>query len=57
MGDNNFNMDYLSMGMSADFQDAIAEGATHIRLGAALFGPRPPAGPLVENQNGKGQLS
>lgn len=57
MGDNNVNMDYLSMGMSADFQDAIAEGATHIRLGAALFGPRPPAGPLVENQNGKGQLS
>ena len=51
MGDNDSNMDYLSMGMSADYQDAIAEGATHIRLGTALFGPRPSAGPLTENQN------
>lgn len=31
----------LSMGMSADFVDAIAEGATHIRVGTALFGSRP----------------
>ena len=30
----------LSMGMSNDFEVAIEEGATHIRLGAALFGPR-----------------
>lgn len=29
-----------SMGMSADFADAIAEGATHVRIGTALFGPR-----------------
>jgi pyridoxal phosphate enzyme (YggS family) len=29
-----------SMGMSADFADAIAEGATHVRVGTALFGPR-----------------
>ena len=29
-----------SMGMSADFETAIAHGATHIRLGAAIFGPR-----------------
>lgn len=30
----------LSMGMSADFAVAIHEGATHIRVGTALFGPR-----------------
>lgn len=32
--------DSLSMGMSADFEAAIAEGATLIRLGTSLFGPR-----------------
>lgn len=31
----------LSMGMSDDVAVAIAEGATHVRLGTALFGPRP----------------
>ena len=31
----------LSMGMSGDFEAAIAEGSTHIRVGTALFGPRP----------------
>ena len=31
----------LSMGMSHDFEIAIEEGATHIRIGSALFGPRP----------------
>lgn len=30
----------LSMGMSGDFELAIAEGATEIRLGSAIFGPR-----------------
>jgi len=30
----------LSMGMSADFRDAIAEGATHLRIGAAITGKR-----------------
>lgn len=30
----------LSMGMSGDFEVAIEEGATHIRIGTALFGPR-----------------
>jgi len=30
----------LSMGMSHDFEVAIEEGATHIRVGTALFGPR-----------------
>ena len=31
----------LSMGMSNDYETAISEGATHIRLGTALFGSRP----------------
>lgn len=34
------NIDTLSMGMSNDFEAAIAEGATIIRLGTAIFGPR-----------------
>jgi pyridoxal phosphate enzyme (YggS family) len=32
----------LSMGMSADFATAIAMGATHVRVGSAIFGGRPP---------------
>jgi PLP dependent protein len=34
----------LSMGMSADFEAAIACGATHVRLGTAIFGARPAPG-------------
>ena len=30
----------MSMGMSGDYADAIAEGATLVRVGTALFGPR-----------------
>ena len=30
----------LSMGMSADFETAIAHGATHVRVGSAIFGAR-----------------
>jgi len=33
-------LDTLSMGMSADFESAIAAGATLVRIGSALFGPR-----------------
>ena len=33
-------LDTLSMGMSADFESAIAEGATLVRIGTALFGSR-----------------
>ena len=33
-------LDTLSMGMSGDFESAVAEGATLIRIGTALFGPR-----------------
>ncbi|WP_153099751.1 YggS family pyridoxal phosphate-dependent enzyme [Paraburkholderia hayleyella] len=32
----------LSMGMSADFAQAIAHGATHVRVGSAIFGDREP---------------
>lgn len=35
-----FEVDTLSMGMSADWEVAVEEGATMIRLGTALFGPR-----------------
>lgn len=35
------NLRELSMGMSHDFEVAIEEGATMVRLGTALFGPRP----------------
>ncbi len=37
--DNNY-IRYLSMGMSGDFTDAIAEGANMVRIGTRLFGPR-----------------
>ena len=33
-------LDTLSMGMSADFAEAVAAGATLVRIGTALFGPR-----------------
>ena len=36
--DNSF--EYLSMGMSEDFEDAIAAGATMVRVGSAIFGRR-----------------
>ncbi len=35
-----FDLDTLSMGTSADLEAAIAEGATLVRIGTALFGPR-----------------
>ena len=44
MSDNQTEMDCLSMGMSGDYEDAIREGATLVRVGTALFGPRPPMG-------------
>lgn len=37
-------VDTLSMGMSGDLEAAIAEGATIVRVGTALFGARPPKG-------------
>ncbi|MCY4358416.1 MAG: YggS family pyridoxal phosphate-dependent enzyme [Gammaproteobacteria bacterium] len=43
------DMDTLSMGMSNDFEAAIAEGSTLIRIGTALFGLREPASTSVQN--------
>jgi uncharacterized pyridoxal phosphate-containing UPF0001 family protein len=40
LNSSGFDLDILSMGMSGDFDIAIAEGATEIRLGTALFGAR-----------------
>jgi len=37
----------LSMGMSGDFEIAVEEGATMVRVGTAIFGPRPPRVPLL----------
>lgn len=37
-------MDVLSIGTSADYEAAIAAGATHVRIGTAVFGPRAPKG-------------
>jgi pyridoxal phosphate enzyme (YggS family) len=37
---DNVSMECLSIGMSDDYDDAIAEGSTMIRVGTAIFGPR-----------------
>jgi uncharacterized pyridoxal phosphate-containing UPF0001 family protein len=37
-------LDTLSMGMSGDLEAAVAEGATLVRVGSDLFGPRPAGG-------------
>ena len=36
------SLSWLSMGMSGDFPAAIQQGATHVRVGSAIFGARPP---------------
>ena len=41
MVDNEADINCLSMGMSGDYADAVREGATLVRVGTALFGPRP----------------
>lgn len=43
----------LSMGMSGDLEVAIANGATMIRIGTAIFGPRPPLCPPKHMSKGK----
>jgi pyridoxal phosphate enzyme (YggS family) len=40
LNEGGLKLDTLSMGMSADFESAIAEGATLVRIGTALFGSR-----------------
>ena len=37
---DNVTMDVLSMGMTGDYQVAIEEGATHVRVGTGIFGER-----------------
>ena len=37
---DNVDMDFLSMGMSGDYTEAVAFGANILRLGSAIFGPR-----------------
>lgn len=37
---HNVSMDFLSMGMTGDYHTAIEEGATHVRVGTAIFGER-----------------
>lgn len=37
---DNIDMDILSMGMTGDFEIAIEEGATHVRVGTGIFGGR-----------------
>ncbi len=37
---DNISMDVLSMGMTLDFETAIEEGATHVRVGTGIFGAR-----------------
>lgn len=39
-GASNVQLDHLSMGMSNDFEVAIEEGSTMLRIGSAIFGPR-----------------
>lgn len=45
---DNSTMDILSMGMSGDFEVAIAEGANLVRIGSSLFGKRPAVKPSSE---------
>jgi pyridoxal phosphate enzyme (YggS family) len=40
LNEHGLGLDTLSMGTSADFEAAIAEGATLVRIGTAIFGPR-----------------
>ncbi len=35
---------WVSAGMSGDLEDAVRSGATHVRIGSAVLGPRPPLG-------------
>lgn len=41
LAENGIATDTLSMGMSGDYRAAICEGATIVRIGTAVFGPRP----------------
>lgn len=45
-------LDTLSMGMSDDLEAAVAEGATLVRVGRAIFGHRPRKDPLISSASG-----
>ena len=45
---DNVSMDFLSMGMTDDYLDAIAEGANMVRIGSAIFGARNYGAPKSE---------
>ena len=47
-------LDGLSMGMSGDFETAIRFGATHVRVGTAVFGERPPFEPGLDAVKARG---
>jgi pyridoxal phosphate enzyme (YggS family) len=40
LNEHGFGLDTLSMGTTSDFESAIAEGSTMVRIGTAIFGPR-----------------
>ena len=42
---DDLELPWVSMGMSGDYQAAVELGATHIRVGSAIFGARPPLNP------------
>lgn len=46
---DNVNMDFLSMGMSEDYEDAILAGSNMIRVGSGIFGPRNYGAPRDEH--------
>lgn len=48
VGDGRFNI--ISMGMSSDFEIAIAEGANIVRVGSAIFGERQTPEPAIEDE-------
>src|SRR6185295_7696280 len=41
LNEHGLGLDTLSMGTTADFEAAVAEGSTMVRIGTAIFGPRP----------------
>ena len=42
---DDLELPWVSMGMSGDYQTAVELGATHVRVGSAIFGARPPLTP------------
>ena len=44
---DHLGLEVCSMGMTADLEVAVQEGSTQVRVGSALFGERPPLGPLA----------